>query len=96
MSSTGPPLRQSVNDLPGTAMPWLLCGAACGFGLTVLSLGLAVAAGFALFAVGMVRRRADAYGMFAIGFGFGFGAYMALAIFIFLLGDSPSSGEGGS
>ena len=96
MSSTGPPLRQSVNDLSGTAMPWLLCGAACGFGLTVLSLGLAVAAGFALFTVGIVRRRADAYGMFAIGFGLGLAAYMALAISIFLLGDSPSFGEGGS
>ncbi len=96
MSSTGPTLKQSVNDLSGTAMPWLLCGAACGFGLTVLSLGLAVAGGFALFAVGMVRRRADAYGMFTIGFGCGFAAYMALAISIFLLGDSPSFGEIGS
>ena len=96
MSSTGPPLRQSVNDLSGTATPWLLCGAACGFGLTVLSPSLAVAVGFALFAVGMVRRRADAYGMFTIGFGFGFAAYMALAVSAFLLGDSPSFGEDGS
>ncbi len=89
-------MRQSVHDLSGTAMRWLLFGAACGFGLTVLSPGLAVATGFALFAVGMVRRRADAYGMFTIGFGVGFAAYMALAVLIFLLGDSPSSGEGGS
>ncbi len=77
-------------------MPWLLCGAACGVGLTVLSIGLAVAAGFALFTVGMVRRRANAYGMFTIGFGLGFAAYMVLAISISLLGDSPSFGEGGS
>ncbi len=96
MPSSGPPLRQFVNDRSATAMPWLLCGAACGFGLTVLSLSLAVAAGFALFAVGMVRRRSDAYGMFAFGFGLGFAAYMALAISISLLGDSPSFGEGRS
>ena len=96
MSSTGPPLRQSVNVLSGTAMPWLFCGAACGLGLAVFSLTLAVAAGFVLFAVGLVRHRADPYGLFTIGFGFGFAAFMAWAMFIFFLSSSTSFGEGGS
>lgn len=47
-------------------------------------------------AVGIVRRRADMYGMFALGFGLGFAAYMVSAIAVSLLGDSPSFGEGGS
>ncbi len=89
---TGP---RSADDRSDTAMRWLLCGAACGFGLTVLSPGLAAFAGCALFAVGMLRRRVSAYGMFTFGVGLGFAAYIVLAISIPLLGDSPSFGEGG-
>lgn len=78
------------------AVPWFLLGAACGFGLTTWFLSLAVAGGFVLFAVGLVRRRADSYGLFTIGFGLGFAAYMVLAAVVYLLGHGPAFGEWGS
>ena len=66
-------------------MPWLLFGAACGFGLTVFALSLTVFAGLALFTAGLIRRRADPFGLFTLGFGLGFAVYMALAISILVI-----------
>ncbi|MDE0607964.1 MAG: hypothetical protein OXH78_12520 [Acidimicrobiaceae bacterium] len=66
-------------------MPWLLCGAVCGFGLTVFALALTVAVGFTLFALGIARRRVDPFGLLTLGFGLGFAAYMALAISILVI-----------
>ena len=77
-------------------MPWLVCGAACGFGVAVFSLSLAVVIGGALVATGMARRRADTFGLVAAGFVFGLAAYLALAVLNSALSDSPSIGERGS
>lgn len=82
MSSTGPILRQTIEIPSRKAMQWFLCGAVCGFGLTVFALALTIAVGFALFALGIVRRRADPLGLFTLGFGSGFAVYMVLAIWV--------------
>ena len=73
-------------------MPWLLVGAACAFGLTVFVPPLAALIGLGLAAVAWVRRRADGYAMFAIGFSIWLAVYIALAIFAALTaGDSSGS-----
>ena len=73
-------------------MPWLLVGAACAFGLTVFVPPLAAAIGLGLAAVALVRRGANAYAMFAIGFAIWLAVYIALAIFVALTaGDSSGS-----
>ena len=73
-------------------MPWLLVGAACAFVLTVFVPPLAVAIGLGLVGAALVRRRADGYGMFALGFAIWCAVYVALAIFFaFTAGDSSGS-----
>ena len=73
-------------------MPWLLVGAACAFGLTVFVPPLAALIGLGLAAVAWVRRRADGYAMFTIGFAIWLTVYIALAVF-FLLTGGDSSGS---
>ena len=72
-------------------MPWLLVGAACAFGLTLFMPPLAAAAGLGLVAVAWVRRRADAYAVFAIGFSIWLAVYIALAVFAVLTPEGPGS-----
>ena len=73
-------------------IPWLLIGAICAFVLTVFVPPVAAAAGLGLVAVALVRRRADAYGMFAAGFAVWIVIYIVLAIFAALTaGDSSGS-----
>ena len=53
---------------------------------------LAVAIGLGLVGAALVRRRADAYGMFALGFAIWCAVFVALAIFAALTaGDSSGS-----
>ena len=77
-------------------MPWLLVGAACAFVLTVFVPPVAGAVGLVLVAVALVRRRSDAYGMFAIGFAVWCAVYAALAVFAALTGDPSSGGSDSS
>ena len=84
--------RQAIADGFRSGMPWLLVGAACAFVLTVFVLPLAVAIGLGLGGAALVRRRADGYGMFALGFAVWCAAYVALAIILALTaGDSSGS-----
>ena len=71
-------------------MPWLLVGAACAFGLTVFVPPLAALIGLGLAAVAWVRRRADGYAMFTIGFAIWLAVYIALAVFFVLTGGDSS------
>lgn len=96
MPSTGPHSKQTRKSVASRAVPWLVCGAACGFAIAVFSLVLAVATGSALVVAGLARRRADAFGLIAVGFVFGFAVYLALAVLGSAINDSPSSGERGS
>ena len=85
-----PPLRPTIADGFRSGLPWLLGGAACAFGLTVFIPPLAALIGLGLAAVAWVRRRADAYAMFAIGFSIWLAVYIALAIFAVLTGGDSS------
>ena len=86
------PVRPTIADGFRSGLPWLLIGAICAFGLTVFVPVLAGAAGLGLVAVVLVRRRADAYGMFTIGFAVWIAIYIALAIFAALTaGDSSGT-----
>lgn len=96
MPSTGPAVNRTDSSLARRVVRWLVCGAACGFGVAVFSLVLAFVIGGALIVTGLARRRADAFGLIAAGFAFGLGAYFALAVLISVLNDSPSIGERGS
>ena len=89
-----PPLRPTIADGFRSGMPWLLVGAACAFGLAVVSAPYAALIGLGLAAVALVRRRADAYAMFTIGFAVGIAILITLVIFKALT-DSPSSGSDG-
>ena len=87
-----PPLRRIIADGFRSGLPWLLVGAACAFVLTVFIPPLAVAIGLGLVGAALVRRRADGFGMFALGFAIWCAAYVALAIFFaFTAGDSSGS-----
>ena len=86
-----PPSRPTVADGFRSGMPWLLVGAACAFGLTFFIPPLAAAAGLGLVAVAWVRRRADAYTVFAIGFSIWLAVYIALAVFAVLTPEGPGS-----
>ena len=60
-------------------VPWLLVGTAIGFFATNFFPGFAVLVGFVLVAAALVRRRADAYGWFAVGFALGLALLVAMA-----------------
>lgn len=96
MPSTGPAVNRTDSRLARRVVPWLVCGAACGFGVAVFSLVLAFVIGGALIVTGLARRRADAFGLVAAGFVLGFAAYLAPAVLNSALSDSPSIGERGS
>ena len=84
--------RQAIADGFRSGWPWILVGAACAFVLTVFVPPLAVAIGLGLVGAALVRRRADGYGMFALGFAVWCAAYVALAIILALTaGDSSGS-----
>ena len=78
-----------------SGMPWLLVGAACAFGLSIFVPPVAAAVGLGLVAVALVRRRADGYGMFTVGFVIWCAIYVALVI-VSLLTEGPSSGSSSS
>ena len=61
-------------------VPWLLVAAAIGFFGTNFFPGFAFLVGFVLAAAALVRRRADAFGWFAVGFALGSALLMALAL----------------
>ena len=89
---TNPRVRPTIADGFRSGMPWLLVGAACAFVLTVFVPPLAVAIGLGLVGAALVRRRADGYGMFALGFAIWCAVYVALAVFAALTaGDSSGS-----
>ena len=85
-------MRPILADGFRLGLPWLLVGAACAFVLTVFVPPLAVAIGLGLFGVALVRRRADGFGMFALGFAIWCAVYVVLAIVLALTaGDSSGS-----
>ena len=71
---------------------WVLLGAACAFVLTAFVPPMAVAAGAGMGAVALVRRRADAYGLFTIAYTVWCAVYVALAVFA-VLTEGNSSGS---
>lgn len=72
---------------------WLAVGAVCGFGLTIVSLTFTVVIGLGLAVAGLVRRRADSYSAFVLGFAVGLAVYLALAALTALVSSSPTSGS---
>ena len=72
--------------------PWLLVGSIGAFLLTFFVPPMAAAAGLVLVTVALVRRRADAYGMFTVGFVIWCAAYAVLVV-IALLAAGSSSGS---
>ena len=86
--------RPTIADGFRSGMPWLLGGAAFSFGLTIFSAPYAALIGLGLAAVALVRRRADAYAMFTIGFAIWIAVSIALVIFNALT-EGPFPGSDG-
>ena len=76
--------------LPLLRVLWLLAGGVGAFIVTLVVPPVALAAGLALVAVALVRRRAGAYRMFTIGFAIWCAIYATLAVFAALTDDVSS------